>query len=86
LSDEDRRRRAKIFDLMTKFDVHLDAREAADAPRALDSLVHDGLVSVDGATLSVPVDGRPFLRNVATFFDEYYGHENTKGPTYSTSA
>jgi oxygen-independent coproporphyrinogen-3 oxidase len=86
LSPEDRRRRRKIAELMTTFGVRLDAQEAEHAPRALEALLEDGLVHLDGETLTVPADGRAFLRNTAAFFDEYLGREQTAGPTYSTSA
>jgi oxygen-independent coproporphyrinogen-3 oxidase len=86
LSAEDRRRRQCIADLMTTCSVRLDAAEAAHATRALASLLGDGLVRLDGDTLVVPPDGRAFLRNAASFFDEYLGRERSPGPVYSTSA
>lgn len=85
LSPEDRRRRIKIAELMTSFGVHLDSREAASAPAALESLLEDGLVQLDGETLTIPAEGRPFLRNAASFFDEYLAREKPAGPTYSSS-
>ena len=48
LSSEDRRRRSKIAGLMTSFGVRLDSGEAASAPVALESLLEDGLVQLDG--------------------------------------
>ncbi len=60
--------------------------ERERAPGALEALLEDGLVRLDGETLTVPADGRPFLRNTAAFFDEYLGREQAIGPTYSTSA
>ena len=86
LSIEDRRRRGKIAELMTTFGVRLDPGEAERAAHALESLLEDGLVHLDGENLRVPAEGRAFLRNTAAFFDEYLGHEKTAGPTYSTSA
>ena len=86
LSTEDRRRRRKIAELMTTFGVRLDPSEAERAPHALEALLEDGLVRLDGETLTVPEDGRAFLRNTAAFFDEYLGREQVTGPTYSTSA
>jgi oxygen-independent coproporphyrinogen-3 oxidase len=85
LSAEDRRRRQKIADLMTTFGVTLDPVEVERAPQALESLLEDGLVHLNGETLTVPADGRAFLRNTAAFFDEYLGRERAPGPTYSTS-
>jgi oxygen-independent coproporphyrinogen-3 oxidase len=86
LSPEDQRRKRKIGELMTSFGVWLDARERAAAPEALGSLLGDGLVAIVGDRLVIPPEGRPFVRNVATFFDEYLGHEQKSGPIYSTSA
>jgi oxygen-independent coproporphyrinogen-3 oxidase len=86
LSTEDRRRRRKIAELMTTFGVKLDPIEQERAPQALEALLEDGLVRLDGGTLTVPADGRAFLRNTAAFFDEYLGRERSAGPTYSTSA
>jgi oxygen-independent coproporphyrinogen-3 oxidase len=85
LSPEDRRRRTKIAALMTSFGVRLDSHEAASAPVALESLLEDGLVQLDGDTLTIPVEGRPFLRNAASFFDEYLAREKPAGPIYSSS-
>jgi coproporphyrinogen III oxidase-like Fe-S oxidoreductase len=82
---EDRRRRRKIAELMTTFGVRLDPVERERAPRALEALLEDGLVRFDGETLTVPTDGRAFLRNTAAFFDEYLGREKASGPTYSNS-
>ena len=39
----------------------------------LPTLVADGLVRREGATLSVPDDARPFVRNVAAAFDAHLG-------------
>ena len=87
LSAEDRRRRRKIAELMTTFGVTLDPTEVENGrPRALEPLLEDGLVQLEGETLTVPADGRAFLRNTAAFFDEYLGREQAAGPTYSTSA
>jgi oxygen-independent coproporphyrinogen-3 oxidase len=86
LSTEDRRRRAKISELMTTYGVRLDPGEAERASQALGSLLDDGLVHIDGEKLTVLTEGRAFLRNTAAFFDEYLGHEKVSGPTYSTSA
>jgi oxygen-independent coproporphyrinogen-3 oxidase len=85
LSAEDRRRRGKIAELMTRFGVHLDSDEAASAPVALESLLEDGLVRLDGERLTIPAEGRPFLRNAASFFDEYFEPGQPAGPRYSSS-
>jgi oxygen-independent coproporphyrinogen III oxidase len=85
LSDDDRRRRRAIADLMTRFAVRLDPHALPVSTDDLSGLASDGVVHVDGTTLTVPAQGRPFLRNAAALFDAYL----TPGAgqrTYSTSA
>jgi oxygen-independent coproporphyrinogen-3 oxidase len=86
LSAEDRRCRRKITALMTTFGVTLDAEERERAARELEPLIEDGLVRLEHDRLIVPPGGRAFLRNTATFFDEYFDRQPSTGPTYSTSA
>jgi oxygen-independent coproporphyrinogen-3 oxidase len=86
LSPEDRRRRQKIAEFMARFGVSLNPDEAVDVPRALKPLIEDGLVRVDDGRLVGLSAGRPFLRNAASFFDEYLAQDPPIGPTYSTSA
>jgi len=85
LSAEDRRRREKITQLMTRFGVRLDRQDEEGARRLLDSLMADGLVHLDAHELTVPPEGRPFLRNTAAVFDEYLQREAPIVPTYSRS-
>jgi hypothetical protein len=70
---------------MTRFGVGLDGEEVVDAPAALESLLADGLVEIAGDTLLVRPEGRPFLRNAASFFDEYLPRTSRTGPTYSSA-
>jgi oxygen-independent coproporphyrinogen-3 oxidase len=86
LSADDRRRRSKILTLMTDFRVGLDAAEAEDAATFLAPLIADGLVLLEGRELRVPTHGRPFLRNIAAFFDAHLRTAQPAGPLYSTSA
>jgi oxygen-independent coproporphyrinogen-3 oxidase len=83
LSDDDRRRREKILSLMTTFRVPLDADEIDDARAFLAPLLDDGLVAIDDGELSIPVHGRPFLRNAAAFFDVHLRNSQPTGPLYS---
>jgi coproporphyrinogen III oxidase-like Fe-S oxidoreductase len=55
------------------------------AVRVLGPLLEDGLVRIERNTLVVPPAGRPFLRNAAVFFDEYFQRAETTGPVYSRS-
>jgi coproporphyrinogen III oxidase-like Fe-S oxidoreductase len=86
LSEEDQRRRAQITDLMTSFSVELSPAEVARARTELSRLIADEVVLIKGNTLSIPDAGRPFLRNAASFFDEYLDRTGTHGPLYSTTA
>jgi oxygen-independent coproporphyrinogen-3 oxidase len=83
LTADDARRRRKILDVMTSFRATLDDREVAQARAGLASFVADGLVTIDDHELRVLPAGRPFLRNVATFFDAYYQEAPPAGPLYS---
>lgn len=71
-SAEDVRRRAIINQLMCNF--HLELARPEDYPdelRRLRDLAREGLVEVDGGTVSVTPLGRIFVRNVAAVFDGY---------------
>lgn len=72
LSPADRRRRDQIRAVMTRFAVALDGAQAADARGFLAPLLEDGLAVLEDDVLRVPPAGRPFIRNIATFFDEYF--------------
>lgn len=85
LTAQERRRRAQILDLMTMFRASIDQTEADDARTFLGAMIDDGLVRIDGGQLIVTHAGRPFLRNVAAFFDDAYRRERPAGPVFSTS-
>lgn len=73
LSDEDRRRRSVIEQIMCfgKVDLGRYALRAADFTEALAPLIEDGLAHLDGDTLFVSERGLPFQRVVAAVFDAY---------------
>ncbi|MGB8366378.1 MAG: oxygen-independent coproporphyrinogen III oxidase [Rhizomicrobium sp.] len=80
LSDDDRARRQVIERLMCDLRVDLDKVAAsfgrtrdmfADSLRALDSLVAEGMVSVDGGQVSVMESWRAGTRLVCAAFDTY---------------
>jgi oxygen-independent coproporphyrinogen III oxidase len=80
LTDDDRLRAEIIERIMCDFAVDLDpvcARHGVDpesvlksSPR-LQSLISDGIVACDGASLSVPDDSRFLVRSVAAAFDAH---------------
>ena len=75
LTDEDRARRTVIERLMCDLAVDLDAaapgHEFAAERAALAQLAADGIVSMDGARVTVTEAGRPLVRVVAAAFDTY---------------
>ena len=80
LTDDDKRRRAVIIDLMCNFSVDLDAI-VDDAPayfahelEDLHALAKDQLVELDGTRVKVLPLGRLFIRNVAMVFDAWLAH------------
>ncbi len=85
LSADDRRRREQIVAVMTRFAVTLDDAQAADAREFLAPMLEDGLAVLEGNELRVPAAGRAFIRNIATFFDEYFRASQPAAPMYSRS-
>jgi oxygen-independent coproporphyrinogen-3 oxidase len=83
LSAEEIRRRTQIVSLMTAFRTELTADESERAQRDLASIVADGLAVIGADGIQVTASGRPFLRNIAAFFDDYLRAAQTTGPLYS---
>jgi oxygen-independent coproporphyrinogen-3 oxidase len=83
LSDDDRLRADLIRALMTTGRAPLTASEAEAARSELADLVRDGLVEIGSDELRISASGKPFIRNVAAFFDTYLRHAAKEGPVYS---
>ena len=83
LSDEDRRRADRIRSLMTTGRAPLDPADVVDARSWLSELVADGVVEIDDHELRMSPGSKPFLRNVAAFFDTYLRASTHQGPAYS---
>jgi oxygen-independent coproporphyrinogen-3 oxidase len=83
LSDEDRRRADAIRSLMTRGRAWLRDADLAEAETHLADVIRDGIVEIAGGELRVTAQGKPFIRNVAAFFDAYYRRTTSQGPTYS---
>ena len=60
-----------------------DPGDAADARKFLHELIADGLAEVGENELRVTADGKPFLRNIAAFFDARLRASERQGPVYS---
>ena len=83
LSDDDRHRADVIRALMTTGRAPLTPADAAAARKELVDLVSDGLLEIDDRELRITVSGKPFIRNVAAFFDTYLRNAAKEGPVYS---
>lgn len=83
LSDDDRHRAGVIRALMTSGRAPLTAADAASARAELAELVHDGLLEIGDRELRITAAGKPFIRNVAAFFDGYLRGAAKDGPVYS---
>jgi oxygen-independent coproporphyrinogen-3 oxidase len=83
LSDDDRHRAGVIRALMTSGRAPLTPAEAASAREELADLVRDGLIEIGERELRITAAGKPFIRNVAAFFDSYLRGAAKEGPVYS---
>ena len=83
LSDDDRKRADVIRALMTTGRAPLTPPEAEAARVELVDLVRDGIVEIDDRQLRITDTGKPFIRNVAAFFDAYLRTAAKEGPVYS---
>jgi len=74
LSEDDRRRRAVITQIMCNFWVNLGKGGATAFARELEdlrALEDEGLLRIDGNEIELSALGRIFVRNVAMVFDSY---------------
>jgi coproporphyrinogen III oxidase-like Fe-S oxidoreductase len=69
--------------LMTTGRAPLTPADSAAARKELVDLVSDGLLEIDDRELRITVTGKPFIRNVAAFFDTYLRNAAKEGPVYS---
>jgi oxygen-independent coproporphyrinogen-3 oxidase len=71
LNNEDIKAQRQILDLITQLEVKLSSPEQiAEAQSFLQEMLSDNLVSLQGNVLRLTEEGKPFLRNACTFFDE----------------
>lgn len=84
LSEDDKRRRATITQVMCNFwaDLGSDGYFVREIER-LRELERDGLVTIDGTQIEVTPLGRFFVRNIAAVFDAYLGRAGKEKPTFS---
>lgn len=85
LTEEDKQQRKKILKFMTQFEVELSSEEKSDAEVFLKEMIQDGLVEIQGKTLKLTDNGRPFLRNAALFFDSRLKNAQPQTRIFSSS-
>lgn len=83
LDGEDRALREQILVFMTRFTVELTPEQQLDAPVFLATMIEDGLVELEGATLRLTEKGLPFLRNACMFFDQRLRRQQPTSRTFS---
>lgn len=85
LTDEDRARRQQIMEFMTTGTVALRSEQVQAAAEFLNEMIQDGLVALQGDTLSMTEAGKPFLRNACLFFDERLKRQKPQTQVFSRS-
>jgi len=83
LTPRESQRRDQILALMTAFRAPLAGGDRDDARAFLRELIEDGLAAIEGDDLLVTGTGRPFLRNIAAFFDDHFRLEQPSALVYS---
>lgn len=86
LSSEDRRRREQILKFMTNWLVELESDDQVkDVKEFLQSLITDEIVRIDGRTLRLTENGRPFLRNACMALDARLREKSPQAKVFSSS-
>lgn len=70
LTSDDQKRREQILEFMTQGRTRLEQGQISAAKTFLQPMLEDGLVRVEGDSLIMTDEGRPFMRNACVFFDE----------------
>lgn len=75
LSEEDLIIRKHILNIMCHFftswdEAHLQVENIEIHLEKLGEMIEDGLVTIDGSSLSVPEEARPYVRNICMAFDK----------------
>lgn len=86
LTEMDQKRQKQILQFITQFETELESQEqAAEAAVFLKDLIEDKLVTLQGLNLKLTTEGKPFLRNVCTFFDERLKQKKSQTQIFSKS-
>ncbi len=85
LNDEDGLHRRQIRDLMCLGEIDLKAEQVEDLKQVLSEMVKDHLVIIEGTTLKVTDQGRPFLRNACMALDMRLRRQQPSSRVFSQS-
>jgi oxygen-independent coproporphyrinogen-3 oxidase len=85
LSDLDQKRRKQILKFITTSHVEVDAEDFELIQKRLSPMIADGLVEMHSSGVRLRPEGKPFLRNACSAFDEYYQAIKDVKPTFSKS-
>lgn len=89
LSEVDVRLRRHILNLMCHFSTNWQEEEWSRSPELqmayyrLQDMARDGLVKLNGHSVSVTSTGLPFIRNIAQTFDDRFWQRQPKGALFS---
>lgn len=86
LTEIDQKRQKQILQFITQFELGFESKEQSlEAQEFLKDMITDGLVQIEGNTLKLTQDGKPFLRNACTFFDERLKFKKSQTQIFSKS-
>lgn len=85
LNSADQKNRQYILRLITRYQIEVDAAEAADAKDFLHELIADNLVRIENSQIVVTKEGKPFIRNICAVFDKRMRNKNPGQKVFSSS-
>lgn len=86
LTSMDQVRQSQILEFITQFETKFeDESQFKEAQQFLKDMIDDGLVMVKDGKIVLTEDGKPFLRNACTFFDERLKQKKAQTQIFSKS-
>lgn len=85
LTEQDQTRQAQILEFITQYETRLESTQIQQAKEFLKDMLDDRLVEISGEKLVMTELGKPFLRNVCTFFDERLKQKKSQTQIFSKS-
>ncbi len=85
LTPSDSHSRKNILQLITTYQIELQAAEVQEAREFLKELLNDKIVTLEGNRLTVTEGGKPFIRNICVLFDKRMREKNPQQKVFSSS-